>query len=67
MDMRGMGCALFIRQKKCRKSLGRELYIGARYLPENTVILFGVYLINFNQKPYGGNPTTSDSCSVIDS
>jgi hypothetical protein len=40
MNMRGMGCALYIRcalyihQKECRKSL------GARYLPENTVIYF---------------------------
>jgi hypothetical protein len=36
--MRGMGCALSIQQNECRKSLGCALYIGARYLPENTVI-----------------------------
>jgi hypothetical protein len=41
--MRGMGyalyirCALSIHQKECRKSLGCALYIGARYIPENTV------------------------------
>jgi hypothetical protein len=34
-----MGCALSIQQKECLKSLGCALYIGARYLPENTVIL----------------------------
>jgi hypothetical protein len=39
-----MGCALYIRcalsihQKERRKSLGCALYIGARYVPENTVI-----------------------------
>jgi hypothetical protein len=44
--MRGMGCTLYIRcalsihQKECRKILGCALYIGARYLPENTVIIF---------------------------
>jgi hypothetical protein len=27
-----------VNQKECRKSLGCALYIGARYLPENTVI-----------------------------
>jgi hypothetical protein len=38
-----MGCALYIRcalsmhLKEFRKSLGCALYIGARYLPENTV------------------------------
>jgi hypothetical protein len=36
--MRGMGCALSIHQKECQKSLGCALYIGTRYLPENTVI-----------------------------
>jgi hypothetical protein len=42
--MRGMGCALYIRcalsihQKECRKSFGCALYIGARYLPENTAL-----------------------------
>jgi hypothetical protein len=36
--MCGMGCALSIHQKEYRKSLGCALYIGARYLPENTVI-----------------------------
>jgi hypothetical protein len=42
--MHGMGCALYIRcalsihKKVCRKSLGCALYIGARYIPENTVI-----------------------------
>jgi hypothetical protein len=35
--MGGMGCALSIHQKECRKSFGCALYIGARYLPENTV------------------------------
>jgi hypothetical protein len=45
MKMRGMGCALYIRcalsihQKECRKSLGCALYVGARYIPENTSIL----------------------------
>jgi hypothetical protein len=40
MNMRGMGCALHVRcalsiyQKECWKSW------GARYLPENTVIIF---------------------------
>jgi hypothetical protein len=40
-----MGCGLYIRcalsihQNECRKGLGCALYIGARYLPENTVIL----------------------------
>jgi hypothetical protein len=44
--MRCMGCALYIRcalsihQKECRKSLGCALYIGVRYLLENTVIIF---------------------------
>jgi hypothetical protein len=33
-----VGCALSIHQKECRKSLGCVIYIGARYLPENTVI-----------------------------
>jgi hypothetical protein len=37
MNMRGMGCALSIHQKECRKSLGCTLYICARYLQENTV------------------------------
>jgi hypothetical protein len=32
-----MGCALSIHQKDSRKRLGCALYIGARYLPENTV------------------------------
>jgi hypothetical protein len=46
MNMRGMGCALYIRcalsihQKKCRKRLGCALCIGARYLPENTVYIY---------------------------
>jgi hypothetical protein len=41
--MRSMGCALYIRcalsihQKECQNSLGCTLYIGARYLLENTV------------------------------
>jgi hypothetical protein len=41
--MRGMGCTLYIRcalsihKNECRKSLGCALYIGARYLQENTV------------------------------
>jgi hypothetical protein len=39
MNMRDMGCALSIHQKECRKSLGCALYIGARYLPENTVTI----------------------------
>jgi hypothetical protein len=30
-------CALSIHQKECRKSLGCVLYIGACYIPENTV------------------------------
>jgi hypothetical protein len=38
--MRGMGCALSIHQKERRKSLGCALYIGARYIPENTVLNF---------------------------
>jgi hypothetical protein len=44
MNMRGMGCALYIRRalsihkKERRKSLGYALYIGARHLPEKTVI-----------------------------
>jgi hypothetical protein len=37
MNMRGMGCALYIHQKERQKSLGCVLYITARYLPENTV------------------------------
>jgi DTW domain-containing protein YfiP len=43
MNMRCMGCALYIRcalsihQKECRKSVGCALYIGERYPPENTV------------------------------
>jgi hypothetical protein len=37
--MRGMGCALSIDQKDCRKSLGCALYIGARYLSENRYFL----------------------------
>jgi hypothetical protein len=37
-------CALSIHQKECRKSLGYALYIGARYLPENTVCLIQVQL-----------------------
>jgi hypothetical protein len=37
--MRGMRCALSIHQKECRKSLGCALYIGALYLPENTVYM----------------------------
>jgi hypothetical protein len=47
--MRGMGCALHIRcslyvhQKECRKSLGCALHIGARYLPENTVVRLKVF------------------------
>jgi hypothetical protein len=41
MNVRGMGCALSIHQKECRKSLGCALYIGARYLPENAV--FKIY------------------------
>jgi hypothetical protein len=46
INMRGMGCALYIRcalsihHKECRKSLGCVLYIGARYLPENTVYMY---------------------------
>jgi hypothetical protein len=45
--MRGMGCALSIHKKKCRKSLGCALYIGARYLPENMVNFFiTVYFSN---------------------
>jgi hypothetical protein len=45
--MRGMGCALYIRcalsihKKECRNSLEWALYIGARYLPENTVFNYG--------------------------
>jgi hypothetical protein len=45
MNMRGMGCVLYIRcalsihQKECRKSLGYVGNIGARYLPENTTCL----------------------------
>jgi hypothetical protein len=35
--MRGMGCALSIHLKECRKSLGCALYIGVHYLPENMV------------------------------
>jgi hypothetical protein len=31
-------CALYIHKKEYRKSLGWALYIGARYLPENTVL-----------------------------
>jgi hypothetical protein len=38
MNIRGMRCALSIHQKECRKSLGCALYIGARYLPEKTVM-----------------------------
>jgi hypothetical protein len=45
-----MGCALYIRcalsiyQKECRKRLGCVLYIDARYLPENTVILKSLHV-----------------------
>jgi hypothetical protein len=52
MNMRGMGCALYIRctlsihQKECRRSLGCALYIGARYLPENTVLASQAESIN---------------------
>jgi hypothetical protein len=38
--MRGMGCALSIHQKECIKSLRCALYVGARYLPENTVLYY---------------------------
>jgi hypothetical protein len=43
-----MGCVLYIRcalsihQKECWKSLGCALYIGARYLPENTVFRMSI-------------------------
>jgi hypothetical protein len=40
-------CALSIHQKKCRESLGCALYIGARYLPENTVFnISPIFLFN---------------------
>jgi hypothetical protein len=55
MNIRGMGCALYIwcalsiHQKECRKSFGCKLYIGARYLPENTVVMetIGFYTCEF--------------------
>jgi hypothetical protein len=61
MNMRGMGCALYIRcalsihQKECRKILECALYIGARYLPENTVICW--YFVTFPEKGLGFEPT----------
>jgi hypothetical protein len=45
MNMRDMGCALSVHQKECQKSLGCALYIGARYLPENTVLLSSVLTV----------------------
>jgi hypothetical protein len=44
MNMRGMGCALSVHKKECRKSLKCALYIDARYLPENTVVYFLLYM-----------------------
>jgi hypothetical protein len=46
MNTRSIGCALSIHQKECRKSLGCALYIGARYLPENTVICASTCLVS---------------------
>jgi hypothetical protein len=46
--MCGMGCTLSVHQKECRKSLGCAFYIGARYLLENTVIAFCVWMSFWN-------------------
>jgi hypothetical protein len=60
-----MGCVLYIRcalsihKKECRKNLGCALYIGARYLPENTVI----YKIHW-ATPFLGNRSSSSSREI---
>jgi hypothetical protein len=64
-----MGCALYIRwalsihQKECRKSLGCALYIGARYLPENTVFAPVFKLLSCCEFVliFGGIPPSSES------
>jgi hypothetical protein len=47
-----MGCVLSIHQNKCQKSLGCALYIGALYLPENTVLVSIVHKQVYIVVPY---------------
>jgi hypothetical protein len=62
MNIRGMGCALSIHQKECENSLGCALFIGVRYLPENTVPSF----LTIKDICYELKKTVFFLCSVVE-